>query len=65
MAVFEKRVANDGALKYRAKVRIKGSPTQSKTFRRLSDAKRWAQKIETEIHSWLVSGHFKTLFSAA
>jgi len=32
-----------------AKVRIKGHPFLSKTFARLSDAKRWAKKTETEV----------------
>ena len=49
MAVFEERNGKDGSIKYRAKVRIKGHPALSNTFRRLTDAKRWAQKIETEI----------------
>jgi integrase len=50
MAVFEKRTTSKGNVTYRAKVRIKGRPAQSKTFARLSDARRWAQKIESEIH---------------
>jgi integrase len=49
MAVFEKRTSQNGALSYRVKVRIKGYPTQSKTFRRLTDARRWAKQTEVAI----------------
>ena len=63
MAVFEKRRGKDDVIKYRAKIRIKGRPTRSKTFSRLSDAKRWAQKVETQIQegSYLPSAQKHTL----
>jgi len=34
---------------YQAQVRRKGHPDQFKTFKRLSDARRWAQRVETDI----------------
>jgi hypothetical protein len=49
MAVFEKRTSKQGITSYRAKVRVKGRPTLTKTFPRLCDARRWAQKKESEI----------------
>ncbi len=42
MASIEKRTTQDGAVSYRVKVRLKGKPTQSATFKRLTDAKKWA-----------------------
>jgi integrase len=49
MPTFEERIDGDGKKKYRVKVRLKGFPPQSATFDRLTDAKRWAAKIETDL----------------
>lgn len=49
MANFEKRTAKDGSVSYRAKVRLKGKPTQTATFQRLTDAKKWAAATESAI----------------
>lgn len=50
MGTIEERISNnDGEVTYRAKVRIKGAPSQSATFSRKTDAKRWIQKTETDI----------------
>lgn len=57
MAAIEKRTTNDGLISYRAKIRIKGSPTQSATFERISDAKKWVQSTEAAIKE---GRHFKT-----
>ncbi|TKW61140.1 MAG: site-specific integrase [Blastochloris viridis] len=48
MAVIEKRERKDG-IKFRAKVRIRGFPTQEKTFDKISEAKIWVQQMETAI----------------
>lgn len=49
MASIELRISDDGSKTYRVKIRIKGSPSASATFTRLTDAKRWAQSIEAAI----------------
>ena len=49
MAVFEKRTTSKGMITYRVKIRVRGRPPLSKTFDRLTDARRWASKVETEI----------------
>lgn len=53
MATILERIDSKGNKTYQAKVRIKGYPTQSKTFDRKTDAKIWANKIETEIRTGL------------
>jgi len=48
MATFEKRISENGNISYRAKVRRKGH-TSTATFKRLTDAKRWATQVEADI----------------
>lgn len=57
MATIEKRETDSGEISYRVKVRLKGYPTQTATFSRLTDAKKWAQQTETAIRE---GRHFKT-----
>lgn len=45
MAIIEKR----GDLQWRARVRKKGYPGQSKTFMLKADAERWAREVEVEM----------------
>src|SRR5262249_662501 len=49
MATFEKRKGKDGQDMWRVKVRRKGVSALSATFARLTDARRWAQRIEAAI----------------
>lgn len=49
MASIRKRVKKDGANSYRVDVRLKGFPPQRATFKRLTDAKKWAKKTESAI----------------
>jgi integrase len=56
MASIEKR-AQGSEVTYRVKVRRKGTPTQSATFKRLTDAKKWANNIESAIQE---GRHFKS-----
>jgi hypothetical protein len=49
MATIERRIADDGSISYRVKVRLKGYPAQSATFDRLTDAKKWASATESAI----------------
>jgi integrase len=56
MSTIEARAANDGTFTYRARVRMKGARSLSKTFSRRTDAKRWAQDTESDIRA---GRHFK------
>lgn len=56
MAYIQERKANNGKKRYRVQVRLKGYPTQSATFKRLTDARRWAQQTESAIRE---GRHFK------
>ncbi len=49
MATIESRVSNDGTKKFRVKVRKRGFPTQSATFDRITDARKWGSQTETDI----------------
>ncbi len=57
MANIEKRISETGKTTYRVKVRLHGFPPQSATFDRITDAKTWASKTETEIKE---GRYFKT-----
>lgn len=57
MASIEKRTTPEGATSYRVKIRLKGCPTESATFDRLTDAKRWAIQTEAAIRE---GRYFKT-----
>ncbi|HIJ95050.1 MAG TPA: site-specific integrase [Desulfuromonadales bacterium] len=50
----------DGAkgITYKATIRMKGYPTQTATFKRKTDADRWAKEVETAIHH---GKHFETI----
>jgi integrase len=49
MAVIEPRTSQSGATSWRVKIRIKGNPQVSASFKRRTDAKQWAAKTESEI----------------
>jgi len=57
MANIEQRVSEKGKVSYRAKIRLKGYPTQSATFARKTDAGKWVQQTEAAIRE---GRHFKT-----
>jgi hypothetical protein len=57
MATITERTAKDGTKRHRAEVRLKGYPTQTATFKRLTDAKKWVQDTESAIRD---GRHFKT-----
>ncbi len=57
MASIDKRTSKDGKTSYRVLVRLKGHPTQSATFDRLTDARSWAGNTESAIKE---GRHFKT-----
>lgn len=57
MATIEMRRNEDGTTGYRAKVRLKGFPSESATFERKTDAKEWAKQTEASMRQ---GRHFKT-----
>jgi integrase len=57
MASIEKRIAKNNKVTYRVKVRLKGFPTQTASFDRLTDARKWVQQTEAAIRE---GRHFKT-----
>lgn len=56
MANIEKRIGKDGNVTFRAKIRLKGFPSQSASFERLTDARKWVQQTESAIRD---GRHFK------
>jgi integrase len=57
MATIEMRRNADGTTGYRAKIRLKGFPSESATFERKTDAKEWAKQTEASMRQ---GRHFKT-----
>jgi len=57
MAYIQERKSQDGTVSYRVQVRLKGFPTQTATFARKTDAKKWVQHTEAAIRE---GRHFKT-----
>jgi len=57
MASIKKRTSN-GQTTYQVQVRLKGYPQQTATFKRLTDAKKWASDTESDIRH---GRHFKTI----
>ena len=60
MANIEKRISKDGVASYRAKIRIKGAPAQSKTFPTLASARIWASRAELAIKDGKGSAMFES-----
>jgi integrase len=56
VATIQERKTRAGKPHYRVQIRRKGRPTQSATFERKTDAKRWAQETEAVIRE---GRHFK------
>lgn len=57
MASIEERVTKDGVTTYRVKVKLRGHPTETATFKSKTHAKNWGQQIEAAIRE---GRHFKT-----
>ena len=49
MACIEKRVHSSGAITYRVRIRVMGSPNISESFPTRRAAKEWADKMEAEV----------------
>lgn len=67
MPTIEKRIRSEnGEPYYRVRVRVRGLPERQKTFKRLTDAKLWAQQTEAairrgEVHNVVATAKGKTL----
>lgn len=57
MATIEERKNDNGETSYRVKVRLRGHPVATATFKRKTDAKQWAQDTESQIRK---GQYFKT-----
>ncbi len=49
MGTIEKRTTQDGKQSFRAKIRLRGHPVETATFRRKTDASKWVQSTESAI----------------
>ena len=49
---IQRRQNDDGTLTYRAQIRLKGHPTASGSFQRLTDARRWVEETKTGAAQW-------------
>jgi integrase len=57
MASIQKRINAAGGTSFHVRVRLRGHPTQTCTFARLTDAREWVQQTETAIRD---GRYFKT-----
>ncbi len=57
MAAITERVSKSGEKSFQVKVRMKGFPVQTATFKRITDARKWASNTESAIRE---GRHFKT-----
>lgn len=57
MASIRKRTSKSGSTTYAVDIRLKGCPAQRASFKRLTDAKKWAQATEAAIRE---GRYFKT-----
>jgi len=57
MATIRKRTDKNGSTSYHVQIRLKGYPTQTASFQRLTDAKKWASATEAALRE---NRHFKT-----
>jgi integrase len=57
MAAIIERTSKTGEKTFQVKVRMKGFPVQTATFKRITDAKKWASNTESAIRE---GRHFKT-----
>ena len=51
MATITRRTTQDGAIRYRATIRLRGLPPVSQTFDRKGDASRWADATQAELRA--------------
>lgn len=57
MASIRQRTNSNGETKYQVQIRLKGQPSESASFDRLTDARKWVQSMESAIRE---GRYFKT-----
>lgn len=57
MAYIEKRRSKNGQLSYRVQIRRRGARPITQSFSRITDAKTWANQIESDLERGIVFGH--------
>ena len=60
MGTIQMRTRKDGAIRYQAKVRLKGFPSLSRTFRDRIEAEAWLAEHETLIHRRIHTAKMET-----
>ncbi|KPK33704.1 MAG: hypothetical protein AMS24_00005 [Chlamydiae bacterium SM23_39] len=51
MGYIRKRILKDGNIRFQGEIRLRGYKTLTATFGRKTDAKRWIQRIESDIRA--------------
>ncbi len=59
MAYIQKRKAADGAVSYRVQIRLRGYPLETATFDRMTDAREWGAKTESDMKAGRYFGEAK------
>jgi len=51
LTISRKRILKDGNIRFQGEIRLRGYKTLTATFGRKTDAKRWIQRIESDIRA--------------
>ncbi len=51
MPAIRKRISSDGVASYHVQIRLKGFSPETASFERVTDARQWAAKTESDIRA--------------